>query len=544
MNEAPEHRGFGPADVAAAIDLPFPHQRRGVLRSEAAMLLDRLLTIRARKSGAIDVALGEYLRMMAIGDRTLTFGYAGIGDYARERLGLNARTAQKMARLARELLTRPFLREAVWTGEVTARKAETILPVARGDAETYWVARARSEPVRALESAVKAAGGSPPQNDEPWELISIPVADEARPALEKAMALEGNLLGRTAPKWERIDAIFMEFLGTYGAADEGGEARFLHWPLPASDELIERLQEELEKETDQWSFLDRVAPVIAPPMQEETDPARIDAELRRLIRERNQWDEEFGRLAMVFKGLGLWRDARFASFGQYCVERLAMSVRTVEQRIALERRLHVLPPLRQAMREGRISYEQARLIAWQATDETVNDWIQRAEGTTCIALRREIEAKEEAQMRTSGWYEVRAPRHTIELFAAVCAAAERVAGQPLSPGECLLWATLHFIESQQPEATERRTLQRRILERDGWRCQVPGCSRAAVHAHHIVLRSQGGTDDEWNLVSLCAAHHLRGIHGGYIRVSGRAPDELTWELLPRAPATAPWIACD
>jgi hypothetical protein len=52
----------------------------------------------------------------------------------------------------------------------------------------------------------------------------------------------------------------------------------------------------------------------------------------------------------------------------------------------------------------------------------------------------------------------------------------------------------------------------------------------AVHAHHIKSRSHGGTDDEWNLVSLCAAHHLHGIHGGRIRVTGRAPDALVWEF--------------
>lgn len=59
---------------------------------------------------------------------------------------------------------------------------------------------------------------------------------------------------------------------------------------------------------------------------------------------------------------------------------------------------------------------------------------------------------------------------------------------------------------------------------------MPGCSRPAVHAHHIKARSQGGSDDEWNLVSLCAAHHLHGIHGGRIRVFGRAPDGLVWEF--------------
>jgi hypothetical protein len=31
-------------------------------------------------------------------------------------------------------------------------------------------------------------------------------------------------------------------------------------------------------------------------------------------------------------------------------------------------------------------------------------------------------------------------------------------------------------------------------------------------------------------LSLCAAHHLHGIHGGRIRVFGRAPDGLVWEF--------------
>jgi hypothetical protein len=51
-----------------------------------------------------------------------------------------------------------------------------------------------------------------------------------------------------------------------------------------------------------------------------------------------------------------------------------------------------------------------------------------------------------------------------------------------------------------------------------------------VHAHHVDPRSHGGADTEDNLVALCACHHLRGIHGGYIRVRGRAPDRLVWEV--------------
>ena len=77
---------------------------------------------------------------------------------------------------------------------------------------------------------------------------------------------------------------------------------------------------------------------------------------------------------------------------------------------------------------------------------------------------------------------------------------------------------------------ERNTPSHRVLERDGGRCQAPGCSRAAVHAHHVTPRAQGGGDDESNMISLCAAHHLRGIHGGYLRVSGCAPHGLRWVL--------------
>jgi hypothetical protein len=39
------------------------------------------------------------------------------------------------------------------------------------------------------------------------------------------------------------------------------------------------------------------------------------------------------------------------------------------------------------------------------------------------------------------------------------------------------------------------------------------------------------------MISLCAAHHLFGIHGGYLRVWGRAPDGLVFELVERPIST-------
>jgi hypothetical protein len=66
--------------AAAAIELPMPHERKAVLRDEAAALLDRLLTSRARRRGAVEVAIGEHLAMLRVGDRSMRLGYAGVGD--------------------------------------------------------------------------------------------------------------------------------------------------------------------------------------------------------------------------------------------------------------------------------------------------------------------------------------------------------------------------------------------------------------------------------------------------------------------------------
>ena len=76
-----------------------------------------------------------------------------------------------------------------------------------------------------------------------------------------------------------------------------------------------------------------------------------------------------------------------------------------------------------------------------------------------------------------------------------------------------------------------RHADRRVLERDGYRCMAPGCtSRARLHVHHLHYRSQQGSDEDWNLLTLCSYHHLQGEHGGLARVRGRAPLDTEWRL--------------
>ncbi len=90
----------------------------------------------------------------------------------------------------------------------------------------------------------------------------------------------------------------------------------------------------------------------------------------------------------------------------------------------------------------------------------------------------------------------------------------------------------HFIRTWKEASKERSTRQRKVRDRDGGWCQVPGCSKAAKDVHHIIHRSRGGVDDPWNLTPVCLVHHHQGLHRGFVRVRGRAPDALVWELGP------------
>ena len=57
-----------------------------------------------------------------------------------------------------------------------------------------------------------------------------------------------------------------------------------------------------------------------------------------------------------------------------------------------------------------------------------------------------------------------------------------------------------------------------VLHRDKYTCQVCGKKNTRLEVHHIIYRSQGGTDDEDNLITLCEDCHDK-VHNGQIVLS-------------------------
>jgi hypothetical protein len=493
-----------------------------------ADLCERVLASAARACGAIDVQLAEGLAALGQGNRLAELG-CHLDDYAREALDLGKSAAEKLARLGVGLRTRPLLREALRSARVRLRAAQTVLPVAVGGAEAAWVERAAWCTVRELESAVRRArrGKPEPEPEEEWVRLGVRLEADERLVVDAAFAVAAEVLPGST-RTEQLEAMSQEALADLAAlAEDPATPRALGPAFRALSPGERTRRAALEVEMERWASLALVPDWPAPgSFDDATTADEIDERLRAHARLRARWDAIVGYCAAAVKRGRLHLRLGFANFRHYVDERLSLDGKAVEQRAALEQRIWASPALQEARRQG-LSYERLRLLA-PLPQEDIAGWISPAKALTVIALRRTLAREAERKMRTSGRMGVAMPRSVAAVVAAAIDAARRVAGAALSPGRCLAFLATRFLEVWRPLVNPSRTRSRKVRDRDGGCCQVPGCSRRATHAHHIAFRSHGGGDEPENQVGLCAFHHLRCIHGGTLRVFGRAPDALVW----------------
>jgi len=299
----------------------------------------------------------------------------------------------------------------------------------------------------------------------------------------------------------------------------------------------------------------------------DVDAFEIDRRLRRGVRLERTWEARIGPLlrrvleGRRYRWRGYWdRDL-------YLEERLGMCRRKARALVRIERLLERAPAVARAYRSGRLSWVQiqglAPLLEAGIDRSQVQAWVRRAGQVTVRRLEddvrgalaradlgpaaaaeldevpeeaigvkdRQIGARRRMETATLSFH---APPESARFFRAVLEAVrERLAavrGAPVTEGEALEAMLDHAIQVWS-RADERARREYRIFERDGWRCAVPGCtSYRNLQLHHIVFRSQGGGDEPENLITLCAWHHQRGVHGGLVRITGRAPDRLRFEL--------------
>ena len=559
---------------APRVDLPtltYAALRRIEGTKDAVEEHERVLAWSAGMANAVDLAIGELLAALAGGRWLAQLGFANVGDYAENILGMKRRTTQVAIQLARGLEKRPLLRAAVHAGQVTPRAALTVLRIALGDAEAVWVDRARRWTVRRLERAVRlalhdaahagggagtGAGDGPDAApvEETFVRLRVPLGAEDRRDLDLAFELAKELL-ETPLRAAHLEALAQEFLSGHpvdeadlgplepGAPDEedpglddtAAEAWLPH-EQPTMREVAE-FQSELV--TDDWAKLERYAEVAAPevvPLEYAT-AEELDGTLVGLCQERKAWDDVIGYCTAIVKGTQAHRRAGFVDFRHYAKERLGLAPRTVEARAALELKVWDSPALQRARKEG-LSYSKLALVA--ALPEAERAAVATdAHRLTVVELREAVAAKLDAQMCARRELDVWVPKRVAELVEQAIRAARKARNDlKRELGACYGDLARHFNAVWGAEVVPPRTLsqkQRSLMSR----CQAPGCSCLAKHGHHVWWRSRGGPDEPWNILPLCPFHHLVVVHGGIAEVLGRVPDTIQWIVKGKK-----WVGAD
>jgi hypothetical protein len=351
---------------------------------------------------------------------------------------------------------------------------------------------------------------------------------------------------------------------------------------------------------------------------ESADAFELDERLRRAVALEQRLEAEMGPLLLSIAEGRLHRAAGFTSMDEYARERLGISPRKARALLRLERAGRRAGLLREAYRDGRLSWVQAHALlpVLAIASAHQRSWIDWACAVTVRRLQEDVEQalvlhetdpprfeetgglptaqgaaergaveeatashiqeRQDSENRQTGAKPTRTdetcrifwngPRDVAQLFRAVICTVrrhiERHTGRLPSDGEALDVMFEHVFEAWTAGSSgigriggldglgqERVRAAHRVFARDGWRCTVPGCSSyRELHDHHIRFRSAGGSDAESNRTTLCAWHHLRGVHAGpaRLRLRGRAPRRLHFELGLRlgAPALLRYDGCD
>jgi hypothetical protein len=471
-------------------------------------------------------------------------GFARVDDYARERLGLSGRELQDLARVAKGLTGLPRIAAAFDAGEISWSHTRTLVGVATAETEDTWLTRARNTTVRAFSLE---AGGELDDEDtidgEPRGRFHLRCPRRVRRRWHDVTELASRMAGARLPAWRAAEAIAAEGLSA--------EPTSVSEPAPYE----RRAAASTLRETVAWEALAEAIPEDVEALAafaESLSPRRLDARLRLAVHALQRVDFQTGRLLVLVADLRVYRSFGLASLRDYVRERLGFSLRKARALIALDRRAREHPVLAEAYRDGSVSLTKAMALLPVLSRETAGGWVARAQEVTARRLVDLVEWALEAQEAdgrpiappAAEGRLVLPPLDEVQMCArgldaqivfvgpASVIALLRAAIGAFRPPGAPVWRGFERLLLHARDEWRRQPRHRDpIFERDGWRCAVPACSaRSSLQDHHVIYRSRGGDNSRDNRVAICAAHHLQGIHRFRIRVSGHAPDDLTWEI--------------
>src|SRR6266849_5492853 len=275
--------GIVPPEVLAP---PDPYSR-GFDRDDTALVLDGWLRRLTGQEGRCRLVLGRLAHAFLGRHGQHVLGFARLGDYARDRLGLSAREVQTLAWVAQRLAGLPAVRAAFAAGEVSWAQLRLLVGVATPGTEVEWLARARGRTVRALAAVIRATG-------------SLPADEDGAEASDPPVRFRLRCPRRVARRWGVAVELARRMAGAQLSQGQAAEA------------VAEAIPQEVE----------HLALGV-----EDLDAFALDERMRAAVGALQRIDWQTGRLLRLFLDRRLYRPMLFPPAARYLRERLGMSER-------------------------------------------------------------------------------------------------------------------------------------------------------------------------------------------------------------------------
>ena len=202
--------------------------------------------------GRLDAVRGRLLRIVEEGYLSRSLGFAGFGQYVRERMGLSLRDAHELVRLDRALERLPAAFRVYASGRLGRRAAWLVGRVATSRTDRAWTQFAVTHTLRLLEALVEGAvlkreadpegwkhdGGLPPQDatfadalracsylkgatpgGDATARVEFLLDPEQLACYEATLKGIREVSGLDRPEWWGLAAMAQHFLNCYGDED-------------------------------------------------------------------------------------------------------------------------------------------------------------------------------------------------------------------------------------------------------------------------------------------------------------------------------------
>jgi hypothetical protein len=410
-------------------------------RARFAQKLDIELRVACRTEAASRYELGTVARELLRGRAYRRLGFVRLSDYARERLGVSARTLHSAAWVATRLDALPIVAAAFDRSELSWAQVRAVCAVAGSEDQEQWLARARVSTVEELERVARAlrrddAGTPDPDSDdgtidgEPAMRWRIACPARVRALWRRACELASRAAGEPLAAWRAAEIIAPEALSGRPAgvsivdrtvlaclrlarrARRCDPATEAHGTVadPAASSLAMGVAAEADAAAGSLAMgvVSEHGPepptvVTAPaaaaseperpdtePLGAASDPFALDARLVAAMRAIRTSEPRIGRLLRIVVDQHVYRAFGFTSLAAYVRERLGISTRKAWALLKVERSTRRADAFTRAYNEGAICWVCALTLLPVVDRENAAAWIARADAVTLRRLADEV----------------------------------------------------------------------------------------------------------------------------------------------------------